>query len=1322
MLHKHNEKENEENSQYSSVGFDNQDSTTESTENNDNGIPKIVEPEDTGFPFENLNQTEPLNQDTKIGLGIHEEHLEEGEVQKDITDTNIEQAGKDTPPTDNSSPPPNQGIDPPEIGENNNGIEDVGEESIDGSNSNNPPPSAPVEKEGFKDTIEDIGTESEQLKEHQTANFEAQKSRKGATFTAEEEEGMEDGEHVGLMNEQEAGQFDAVQFKNALISKLGKTFPKDEDDAKDFVDENRISGVSESVEGDVTNEKDNAANSIESTTDAEPQDIPKREVETVKPPELGKHPKPVNTDKAVPDPVGVERVEKPLEEKESSVEELMKEKRIDDDLLANSNESSFQKVLTDKNNAKTTTEQSKVTYRQEEDQQLKETKTNVHQNTTEGLGSAFAKRGADFLNVETQQHKGANEHSAERQRIANEINEIYTNTQTDVQDILDSLDTTVKDLFEEASNKANKAFNNYVGAKMKAFFTERYNLDESWLSWDGALSRIGGGLKAIGDVWKLPEEIKAFFHQGRELYMESMDASLTHISEVVTQQLNAAKARIAKGRQEVNEYVGTLEPNLQNIGKEISNGIQSRFDELDQSVDAKHEELVDYLVAECTNAVTVLDEKIEKLENLCDGLWGLVKKGLEGVFAPILEAYNTISSLLGRAGDALWTIVTNPMESLDNIIQGLGAGLNNFVGNIGQHLINGVIDWLMGEVSEIDIEIPEDLFSLEGILDLVIQVLGVSWDNVRDKLADEFGEDVIGRIERGFQFFQDVREKGFIGAITDYMLAEAEAIKGMLLDELRNYLIEEIVNKGIQFLMAMLTPAGAFLKAIETIINIVQFFVDNWDTIITMVEAFVETVEAVANGNIGVMATAIENAMASTIPSVIGFLASLLNLDKLGEKIQGVVENIRKEVDAMITKIVQKAGDWLGSKSSKERKEEEAKNKENEDDRDPAQLKADFGKAMAEGEIALNAKDKTEQELKSSVDFIEQKYKMDKLSATVERQEEKGEKSEEQATEIWTLSGELGENTDSKQIKRPVSKAENEDEVSDEDREKHKQIANEIEDKLTSTETEGEENFEDFYTRISSLVKELAVEYQKQLREGINLTIELLNSIKQDEKDGDVDIEINIIPNETRRSTKIAYGDEDNNKLPEQYTIDPPFTIYQGNPNDFKRQLKMQEDGINDMEVNTWIKNRKNYLREGRTEDGISELRNIIREDIATYYIEQNGEMLLSEGKSDKEIDKLAITHAKSILTKNDAILHNPDQVAGGQAFIRDLYQEGSITDKTSAKASKLIGHGGANSSIGAQWRGKRIDRLHNNTINQFKNIHKRQKNKVKMNVLLKYN
>lgn len=115
---------------------------------------------------------------------------------------------------------------------------------------------------------------------------------------------------------------------------------------------------------------------------------------------------------------------------------------------------------------------------------------------------------------------------------------------------------------------------------------------------------------------------------------------------------------------------------------------------------------------------------------------------------------------------------------------------------------------------------------------------------------------------------------------------------------------------------------------------------------------------------------------------------------------------------------------------------------------------------------------------------------------------------------------------------------------------------------------------------------------------------------------------------------------------------------------EFARQLKAQEKGMNELTVNEYLKNREKYIAQGRAIEG-NAAQQAAREEAYVQKINELQREGLTLSKAKKQ--------AKEWL-ETQAALHNPDQIAGGKAELI-----GGLGDK------------GINSSIGSQWR-YRID------------------------------
>ncbi len=76
-----------------------------------------------------------------------------------------------------------------------------------------------------------------------------------------------------------------------------------------------------------------------------------------------------------------------------------------------------------------------------------------------------------------------------------------------------------------------------------------------------------------------------------------MDRELTSISEYIATELAAAKIRIEKGKADVTTYVEALPANLKKFGKEAAAEMQDKFEQLNDSVISKQDELIDTLAS-----------------------------------------------------------------------------------------------------------------------------------------------------------------------------------------------------------------------------------------------------------------------------------------------------------------------------------------------------------------------------------------------------------------------------------------------------------------------------------------------------------------------------------------------------------------------------------------------------------------------------------------------------------------------------------------------------------------------------------------------------
>ncbi|WP_130733225.1 DUF4157 domain-containing protein [Flavobacterium sp. J27] len=758
-------------------------------------------------------------------------------------------------------------------------------------------PRSAKEDPNFKKVTERVDTTAKGQQEHETSQNASGAAQSAALAPENERESQAQAGQVDEMESTEAGEFNAITFKTQLMDRIkSMQLPSNQEQASNFEENNNIQEVSNAATQDVQNEKEKAAGPVEQTSQKDPnvEAIPSREVLPMPEAPIGEKPTNVDPSKGMPPKRGEQEVSQPLQDNMAEVDQKMAENEITDEQLAKSNEPSFLKGLDQKAKAKENTETAPQELRIKENSILNSTQQNAENTGQLAVDAMHQDREMSLNQVVANQGETATTDTAERDRIGQEINTIYENTKTDVEKILSDLDTKVSSLFTAGAAVAKIRFENYVARKMSAYKSERY-------------SGARGKLRWIRDKFKgLPDTVNQFFVDGRQVYIDYMDGVITEIAQLVANKLTEAKKRITTGKQEVQDYVLALPNNLQKIGQDAAETIETKFDELEETVKGKQDELIDSLAQQYNEGLQEVDARIEEMKAANRGLIDMVLDAVVGIVKTIIAIKDMLTNLLVAALSAIGAIISDPIGFLSNLISGIKQGFENFGANIMTHLTSGLVGWLTGSLGPMGIKIPDDLFSLSGIFDLVGQILGLSWDYIRQKAVKHLGEPVVQALETGFEVFMIIKNEGIAG-LWKYIKDEFNDLQQTVMEAIKEMVITKVIQAGIKWVLGLMSPAGAFVKAAMMIIDIVKFFVEKASQIMELVNAFIEGIKAVASGSVGAVAKAIENALAKAIPVIIGFLASLLGVTGLTEKIQKIIGKIRKRVDKAIDKIILKA-------------------------------------------------------------------------------------------------------------------------------------------------------------------------------------------------------------------------------------------------------------------------------------------------------------------------------------------------------------------------------------------------------------------------------
>ena len=209
----------------------------------------------------------------------------------------------------------------------------------------------------------------------------------------------------------------------------------------------------------------------------------------------------------------------------------------------------------------------------------------------------------------------------------------------------------------------------------------------------------------------------------------------------------------------------------------------------------------------------------------------LLKKIILEPLKAFFEFMNLISQILAKAAGVIDKILAHPVRFIKNLFSGVKQGLSGFISRLGIHMQKGLQTFLFGSMGETGIEMPKS-FDFSGLISVVAQVSGISYDRIRGRAAGKLGEEKVAFLEEGAAAAQEgnlgefaeqkaqgyadnqmaaVKEKaGPLGKIADIFKILREGPSGIvkyfqeldfnslitgIIGEIKEYLIQEIVQK-----------------------------------------------------------------------------------------------------------------------------------------------------------------------------------------------------------------------------------------------------------------------------------------------------------------------------------------------------------------------------------------------------------------------------------------------------------------------------------------------------------------------------------------------
>lgn len=352
----------------------------------------------------------------------------------------------------------------------------------------------------------------------------------------------------------------------------------------------------------------------------------------------------------------------------------------------------------------------------------------------------------------------------------------------------------------------------------------------------------------------------------------------------------------------------------------IRNRLNAAIDKFVSAATAAIDKIADTLKAAVNKLCDTLTQIVDFAQNfMVSAIQGAVlmfNAIITGNFADLPRiAFMTACNSLGLPGEELWSIVCKaagqameivkkPARFLGNLIKAGAQGFGQFVGNIKQHIMSGLMGWLMGQVGQTGITLPEK-FDGPSIFLLVRQVLGVTYEYVRERAVSIIGEKNAARVEMVLNYLKRLFTDP--AALFAELKEKATEMKNTFIDQIQDWAITTVIQKAVIKVTSMLIPGSGFVQAIYGMWQTLQFFLENIKKIAAVVNSLLDSLAEISKGAIGSAANYVEKTMVGTLPLVFAWLAKLIGIDGIGQKVKSIIDKLRTPVNGAVDFVIKGA-------------------------------------------------------------------------------------------------------------------------------------------------------------------------------------------------------------------------------------------------------------------------------------------------------------------------------------------------------------------------------------------------------------------------------
>ena len=509
--------------------------------------------------------------------------------------------------------------------------------------------------------------------------------------------------------------------------------PKTKDEADAVMNEG-AQRANASLGAELASSREAAAGPIQKAADHPVEPAKAGSAPTLKTEQAGPPLAPVPAADAVPAPLPAEQLD--MSSDRAPTEQMMAKSDIDQKQLEEGNDPGFGPTLSARAEAEKHEAGAEARYRTSEFAERTNAHTAVQTVLATGLAGFHGARSTQFGKVGVQQTTTKDKHLEAKNKVTGDIERIKNNTLEEIKKTLAGLEQQATQMFEEGLRRAEDLYNHVF---------------------EEAKGGIGTWLTTWGEDWE--KLIEDSLHTARGAYEAEVKRTIDKVADFVEGRLTAAKRCVSDGLNQVKIYVKGLKGDEKEFGEEALKKVSDDFEQMVADIDSRADKLIDKLTEQYRASYQRMEAMEEKLREENKSLWQRVYDATVGLIEKIIAFKDMLFGILGRVASVVGDIIKHPIRFLGNLIDAVSTGINNFVSHIGEHLKQGFMEWLFGAVAQTGIQLPKS-FDLKGIVNLVMQVLGLTYANFRARAVALLGEKVVGTIETVAEVFKQLATEG----------------------------------------------------------------------------------------------------------------------------------------------------------------------------------------------------------------------------------------------------------------------------------------------------------------------------------------------------------------------------------------------------------------------------------------------------------------------------------------------------------------------------------------------------------------------------------